>query len=253
MQGEVLKPSAFMTNFLAFCRQRSVPLDFFSWHTYGNKPWEMVARARAVRRILDEYGYKQAESHLNEWNYLPGGHWLSATKEGQGLKREQWAADMAGPSAAAFAACTLMALQDSPLDMANFFTGEIQMLGLFSFEGVPKKTFYAFKAFRELLETPERVETSGAVEGQLAVLAGTRQDHRMAAVLVSNYEFAGDLTLNLKHLPWPGATRVDVLLVDSDHNLASTQKTELPAEDSTVVLAMKKPSVALIKLSPVSP
>ena len=42
------------------------------------------------------------------------------------------------------------------VDMANYYTAEIQRFGLFNFKGVPQEAFYAFKAFRELLETPQR-------------------------------------------------------------------------------------------------
>ena len=67
---------------------------------------------------------------------------------------------MGGPKGAAFAAWTLISLQDAPVDAANFYTAEVQMFGMFNLNGVPRKSFYAFKAFRALLDTPRRVQTA---------------------------------------------------------------------------------------------
>ena len=65
------------------------------------------------------------------------------TMAGGGVPREKWFDEIGGPRGAAFAATALMQLQDSPVDVANYFTGEIQGFGLFNFHGVPRKTFYA--------------------------------------------------------------------------------------------------------------
>lgn len=74
----VFRPSAFVIRFLSFCREQSLPLDFFSWHGYTADPSEYSRKARALRRLLDDFGFTATESHLNEWNYLPNfftGNW----------------------------------------------------------------------------------------------------------------------------------------------------------------------------------
>ena len=55
--------------FLAEMRRRDVPMDFFSWHIYTAKVPEISKKAYRMRALLDKYGYKDAESILNEWNY----------------------------------------------------------------------------------------------------------------------------------------------------------------------------------------
>ena len=52
VNGE-FQPTEFAKNFLAMCRKDNVPLNFFSWHCYTNDPTELVARSRAIRRLLD--------------------------------------------------------------------------------------------------------------------------------------------------------------------------------------------------------
>ena len=83
--------STLVKPFLSFCRDKSVPLDFFSWHNYSHNPRFMVKDAGDVRAILDEYGFMNTESHLNEWHYLPSsweafGYELKDRESGQQLK-----------------------------------------------------------------------------------------------------------------------------------------------------------------------
>ncbi|MBR5379969.1 MAG: hypothetical protein IK140_05495 [Clostridia bacterium] len=55
--------------FLAEMRRRGVPMDFFSWHIYTARAAEIHKKAYRMRALLDKYGYTEAESILNEWNY----------------------------------------------------------------------------------------------------------------------------------------------------------------------------------------
>jgi xylan 1,4-beta-xylosidase len=241
----------FLLRFLQFCRERQVPLDFFSWHRYTKDPADFARRAHAVRQLLDSHGFTNTESHFNEWNYLPNEDWRPMMKEGQGLIREQWNAEMRGPRGAAFAAWALMSFQDAPIDMANFYTAEIQMFGMFNFNGVPQKTFYAFKAFRKLLDTPHRVTTPPCVAGDLAVCAGLNPEKTRASVLLSNFYLSPDApTLVIRGLPWTGPTQFDLYLVDDRNDFACARSAVLEADGRVTLPELEGPSVVLLELSP---
>ncbi|HYH66675.1 MAG TPA: hypothetical protein VD866_18410, partial [Urbifossiella sp.] len=123
LDGDRLDPPPFVSNFLARCRADAAPLDFFSWHCYTNDPGELAHRAAGVRRLLDAAGFRAAESHLNEWNHLPGNDWagmLSADAEA----RQRWYDRVCGVEGAAFTAAALIGLQEAPVDAANLFTAE---------------------------------------------------------------------------------------------------------------------------------
>ncbi len=245
----VFQPTRFLTNFLARCQQRGVPLDFLSWHRYTADPWDLPRRATAMRALLDSHGFQKTESHLNEWNYLPHDDWHPLLKDGQGAAREKWHEEMGGPAGAAFATCGLLLLQDAPLDAANFYTGEIQGFGLFTINGVPKKTFYGFKAFRRLLDTPVRATVSGAKENQFAVAAGVNPQRTRAAVLVSQFQpSATPLALTLRGLPWEGPTRCEVFAVDAQHDLASIRRDRFDGREPVLALEAKTPTVWLVNL-----
>jgi xylan 1,4-beta-xylosidase len=242
-------PSPFLTNFLSFCQQHEAPLDFFSWHSYTSDPRELPRRAHAVRQVLDQYGFARSESHLNEWNYLPNNDWRPMLREGQGLPRARWYEKMGGPEGAAFVAAALLLLQDAPVDAANFYTAEIQGFGLFSFEGVPKRTFYAFRAFRELLDTPWRVKAVSEQPERVAVVAGLGADKRCAGILVSNDNSTEEqFALSLRNRPWSGETDYELLLVDASHELTPAACGRLGPSEDLVHVTLKAPAVGLIKL-----
>ncbi len=58
------------------------------------------------------------------------------------------------------------------MDVANYYSGDVNPFGLFNRYGVPRKTYYAMDAFRRLLTTPRRVHASGWQAGRTAVCAG---------------------------------------------------------------------------------
>ena len=66
----------------------------------------------------------KTESHLNEWNYLPGNSWNGADKKATPEVRQAYYDEMSAASGAAFVASALMKLQAAPLDVANLFHGE---------------------------------------------------------------------------------------------------------------------------------
>jgi hypothetical protein len=156
---------SFIPEFLKACRDRCVPLDFCSWHGYTADPFELKESSLRVRALLDETGFTETDSHMNEWNYAF--NWESPEQSQSSFEILQ------GATGASFVAFMLMLLQDSPVDVANYYTGDTSWWGLFDPYGVPRKPFYAFKAFASLLETPNRVrcDIDGA-EDQVLACAG---------------------------------------------------------------------------------
>ena len=61
-----------MEDFLYVMRQRNVPIDFISWHSYCKEPKRMLEKSATVTELLHKYQYDNAERILNEWNYIRG-------------------------------------------------------------------------------------------------------------------------------------------------------------------------------------
>ena len=246
--GTELVPSEFCAAFLDLCRRESLPLDFFSWHCYTNNPAELAARARAVRRVLDARGFTKTESHLNEWNYLPGNSWDVLSRTSAPEVRQRASEQMMGASGGTFLAASLIELQAAPLDVANFYHGECGNFGLFTEAGAPTRNYHALLAFSQMLDTPALVRTEGGVPGKLAALAGADAGKTRASVLIANLSGAGELRLSLAGLPWAGETDAVVRIVDDKRALESLPSVKLA--DSTLVLHLPPPGVALVELRP---
>ena len=121
---------------------------------------------------------------------------------------------------AAFIAAVLVDLQDSPIDVANLYSGDSSPFGLFSRHGVPKTTFHAMKAFRKLLDTPRRIAATTSDGTTFATCAGINAEQSEISILTSNYRGKDRLLdVSVEKLPWPSRPTWKAFLVDDEHNL----------------------------------
>jgi xylan 1,4-beta-xylosidase len=236
-------PGPYREGLIRFCATRKVPLDFFSWHHYHDRspdPYEMVRLGNQIREILDASGFTAAESHVTEWN-------MNLRMNNTGPLGQN------SMNNAAFTAAALIYLQDSKVDRAFYYRGDIGAMGLFDPAGAYRKKAYAFKAAGAILDTPERLEVTGAGTQGFAVLAGRSTDGRKIQVLLAHFvappagdASPGDYKLSMDNLPWRDARftvkryRLDQ---ESDLSLASEQ-TENESLDLTGRLP--SPGVELI-------
>lgn len=116
--------------------KRKVPLDFISWHCYTTNPYKIAERAEKIRKIMDENGYKTAESICNEWNYVKG--WSNEFI--YSLKK------IIEEKGAAFTAQTMSLSQNSSMDMLMYYDARpTGFNGLFNQELLhPLKGYYPF-------------------------------------------------------------------------------------------------------------
>lgn len=105
-------PRKYGPDFLDYMREHGVPMDFFSWHMYHRKPARIVEDVRIVRSLLDEKGFAQAESILNEWNYNRS--WNEAPNYYSRRVRPT-------VKGAAFVAAVMCACQEEPVDMLMYY------------------------------------------------------------------------------------------------------------------------------------
>lgn len=240
-----LEPSPFFRKFLDFCRRESLPLDFVSWHAYGDDPRELAQRAKEVRRILDDGGFSNAESHLNEWNYLPGNNWHGMLDRDP-LKRRRWHEDLGGPAGAAFVASTLTLLQDAQIDAANYFSAEPQGMGLFDAYGVPKKTFHAMRKFAAAASPGSRIDARSTLE-TVTCLASMSQGGDEILVLLSRWSGEGrSAVVRVNGVPWKGDTACEMIDFDGE---AEIRHASPSLQNGAVAIPLPQHGVVLLRLS----
>lgn len=250
--ARVVKP------FLEYCRDRKLPLDFVSWHCYPAAPQVVANDAVTARKLIDEYGFKNAESRITEWHPM----WYSwegsvdANELGNpnprkyATMREKFDT-MRGPKAAAFVASALMLLQDCPLDMANYYTADVNPWGMFDSFGVPGRVYYTFVAFNQLTKTPNRVacEPQGSPRSEIAMCAGMSDDRKTASILVSNFgDTPRQVSVALRNLPVPQPVQAETFAVDAAHELSSIAKTTLKPGEPVLTLDLPANAVYYVRL-----
>lgn len=252
-----LKPSAFLTGFLERCRRDSLPLDFLSWHCYSSSsnPQELPLRARCIRRLMDEYGFKGSQSYLDEWRNIPDNDWAPISRSTEPLVRQKWYARMVGAESAAYIVAVLLGLQDAPVEAANFFHGELGGFGMFDESGVPFKNYYGMLAFRRLLDTPQRAQVHGLIPEGITIGAGSAADKNTVAILVSSYartqnaQTQSPIRLKLEGLPWRNPVVRTAHIVDGQHDLVSIPDRARLQPGNILSLSLQTPAVALITLA----
>ena len=214
-----------------------VPLDFFSWHGYSSNPLKMKSHILLARRLLDEAGYTETESILNEWNYCPPGG--SAGDKFQAI---------IGIRGAAYAASVMCAGQDSPLDMLMYYDARPSVWnGLFDFYTCrPLKTYYVLLAWSKLVNLGSQIAVDTQEKTGLFAVGAT--DGKKTGVLICRYfdrENPPDelpVTFKLKDGDLRGAK---LYLIDETHDLA-----EIPYEtdpDGGLWFTMKADAIAYLE------
>jgi hypothetical protein len=243
--------------FLAHCRDNKVPLDFVTWHCYSASPQAIAADANTARKVIDQYGFKNAESHITEWhpmwykweNEVDANELGNPTPQKYAAMRAKFD-DMRGPKAAAFVATTLMLFQDCPLDMANYYTADTNPWSMFDAFGVPGRVYYTFVAFNQLTKTPNRVACHREnLPQEITLCSGVSDDRKTANILVSNFgETPRAVAIQLKNLP-SSTTQAETFAVDATHEFTAIAKTTVNEKDSRLTLNLPSNTVYLIRLT----
>jgi hypothetical protein len=230
-------------SFLEHCRANEVPLDFVSWHFYPGciNPYALHESAKLVQDLLGRYGFISAESLLTEWNMY--GDWPH--EEFGNAKGAAWTASILGY------------MQDTTISVSCRYRGDRggavngDDYGIFYNNSTYKKTGYAFLAFKSLLETPNRLASSGGDALGYVAIAGKSDKDNMMIVMISDFNSTyGGYKIHIKNLPWAGQKLVcERYVLDIDHDLTLVEFQTFDGSSSFFVSKeMASPSVQLIKL-----
>ena len=225
-----------------FLTQLEAPLDFFSWHIYSRDPNAVAEKAVAVRKMLDEAGYPETESILNEWNYVSGWNgedWIRSLKAEKGLK------------GAAFTASTMCACQKTPLDLLMYYDARpCAMNGMFCTDFVCEclKGYYPFVMFNTLYRLGAEVESHGDDGGWVCAAVGKGE----AAVMVSRFtddDQAAAETFRLEISGLPAKTvRAAYYLLDQERDLELVREETFATGDFASILRFDANASYLVRL-----
>ncbi len=221
--------------FLSEMQQRQVPIDFFSWHRYPNVPEKTVARSKEIRQALIKYGYRNAESHVTEWNYMPSiwdEHEITSTRELAFNYATNFRLTHKG---AAHALAVMSACQDTDIDVLMYYDTRPGLLWNAIFEGETfkkRKAFYAFEWFGKFYDAEAQIKAENNVE-KVYTLCGIKPDGKILATATyfTEVEEEYDTQKEVK-LDFGKKAKFNVYLVDEDHD----GELILTTEDTTLTI-----------------
>ena len=156
---------------------KRVPLDFFSWHRYTSDPRAISKFAAEMRQALDRFGYTDAESILNEYNYIRDWIGEDYIYSFQTISNEK---------GAAFTAACFAAGQNSPLDMLMYYDARpnTPFNGMFDFiTKRPIKGYYPFLYYSQLYQMGQQIQCDGEDSDIFALAAKDAETGRTSLML----------------------------------------------------------------------
>ncbi len=201
---------SFLHGFLKYQKETGAPIDFFSWHVYDNchestREDFCVIKEHAdyVRRILDRYGYTNAEHHLNEWNLYTYVRHRDDT--------------MAAAKTLGF----MLMMQDTSTDIMCFYDGGMgysPYKALISAEdGYPYRQYYSFMMYNALYTLKNEVS---ATSSDSHVFVAAAKDGKKGEIVIANAtEEDIDISLSLSGFE---TTDVQILRIDEENRYTLT-------------------------------
>lgn len=218
-------------DFLSEMQKRNVPIDFFSWHVYGTTPEKMIEKSKRIDALLKKYGYGDAESILNEWNYVRG--WTDDFKYSVNA--------IHGIKGATFTMSCICAAQNSPIDMLMYYdTRPSGFNGAFDFYSYERlKGYYPLYWYGMFYDMEKEIPAESSIDNVYS-LCGVDKDGKVLAVVTyySEDDKAPNKTVKVDF----GKTgNYEIYLLDNDHDA------ELVKTTDSLEFTMQRHSALLIK------
>ena len=230
-------------DFLLEMKKRGVPLDFFSWHLYSADVAKFKTFVEHWRNTLNEAGYTDTESILNEWNYVSGwtdDEWIQSIKTMKNYK------------GAAFIAGAMEECQGLDVDMLMYYDARPStMNGMFNTDLVCEalKGYYPFYSFNQLYKLKSAVETKSLSDNLYGCAASNGRD---SAIMVTYYDDNDssdeDVEIELINPDNLNGAEAEYYLSDEENNNRLIKREKITATKHSSILRLKMYSTVLVKI-----
>lgn len=224
--------SDWCVHFVEYCAANQLPLDFFSWHGYEKEASRYGEAAFRVKELLLQYGYKDAELILNEWNYVY--EWRGP---GRNISIDTRFSEKGG----AFCAAAILGAQKSPMDIFMYYDlrASQQYNGLFTaytYRRTP--AYYAFWQFNQLYCLKNELFS----EAEQPLYVGAAGNETEAAVQIAYYQEELPAEEDVLEIDLKGAKKgaeVSVYLTDKNGLNVFVRRDILSGDETCLYLPLK--------------
>jgi len=197
----------FRENFIQYCSNNNVDLDFYSWHIYGiENPYGVKVFADSIRALLDMNGYENAQSIVSEINFeLATG--LDSLKDSS--------------YGAAHYLSTVLTMHEAGVDKLLWYPSACHVMH-FNGDTISSRSYYAMLAL-ELMQTntPIRVQSLGNEvvhehwdidTTNLMVFAAKSVVEDKLYILISNLNSQhSSFNIDITNLPWSTSDNIRII------------------------------------------
>lgn len=165
---------------------KKVPMDFFSWHCYADRPEEIKVFAEYTQSLLSKYGYGGIESILTEYNTYDS------------LRK----APSTIPYYGAELGAGLIVAQNSPVDAVMYYDMRfISMNGIFArniyYQVERLHGFYAMKCFGDIYKLKNQCDCQSDNPNVYSLAASNGEDF---GIMLAVRDYCGEINLNVNDL-----------------------------------------------------
>lgn len=239
--------TVYLENLLKACAEKGVVPDFVSWHTYAYTPEFVMEQTNIVRKLLDDNGFKDTKTCLDEWHYLES--WDGISRNTSPELRSKAIAILHSAKSAVFNLAVLAGWQTAPMDMACYYGASPDgNWGYRNTEFQLDKNYFSMKLYGDLLLTYAfRAETI-TDDTEIYSLAAVSSDRSRHALLVADWNAKlPQFQVNVACVPANAV--ITALVLDETHDLAV-----VPVVRNGDILAVEYansgPAACLLQFSP---
>ncbi len=192
-----------LTKFLERVKEHALPLDFFSYHTYGWAGQVYARRTELVRELLEkDPSFKTVELHMNELNTAPA-PWQYESESGRLLGSRRML-----PYVLDAVQCLAEYTDLTSVSWAQWLDSGVDALGIVDVNGRPRPAFAAFEVFQRM--PVRRLQAENHSDAQMMASA---DENRVSILMWHKEVLKADVQLDLHGLPFDEG-EVSVYLLD---------------------------------------
>jgi hypothetical protein len=229
--------------FFGAMKENGITPDFFSWHVYSptvEKIRDFILRAR---KKLDEFGFTETESILNEWNYVKGwegDEWIYSLKMEKALK------------GSSLIASTMCMAQYEALDNLMYYDARpCGMNGLFSTDCVFErlKGYYPFYMFNQLYRLDSAVEVErDSLDVWAAAAKGDEQNVMLSYFNDDDQAPEKTVKVEFKNVENKGGVKLEYYCLDAEHDCELVREEIFTSGEFAAYIKMPLCSTYLLKI-----
>jgi len=254
-------PHPYPCEFIEFCAENSLCLDFLSYHMYTSRPEMFLENAEHCRADLLHFGFDKTEIIVDEWSYLGlehtfdgsiwdiMGHGVVKDEEAFKLYREVYY-NIKSMVGASFSLASMILMNRSEQDIATYYDGQpknANWCGIMDVLYQIQKPFYALKAYGEVYRSGGacvKTETDG--QGLYSMAA--KSDSKISVLIASYRGNDGSCLLELSDLP-EGDKTAEIYLLNEEYDLTIYKTLPVQGKSAKIDIPVEKYSAAYIVFS----